>query len=133
MIHRLGSLAESEPKWSRITESDRTGFCGLTCSACLSADRDPGRFTPDGHCVYNFKTKHFEAVDSDVVCFMPRPEDLNGAHSPILTDVSQLYATYPPNTLFRLVGIKAPGERMRVHVHACVYVCMHAYRHRGGR
>ena len=49
-----------------------------------------------------------EAVPSDVVCFIPRDDDRVGAHAPVM--FGENYGAFPPNTLFRFAGEKAPGE-----------------------
>jgi hypothetical protein len=104
----LAGLSTSEPKWDSLTDADRTGFRGLTSSAVTSADNDPVRFTVDGHCAYHYAEKAMKAVDSDVVCFMPREADTKSAHAPIL--IHPMYGAFPPNTLYRLIDIKEKGE-----------------------
>ena len=73
--------------WASIETADRTGFRGLCSSGITVADCDAAnfsvggyqrRFTQDGQVSYVVE-------DSDVVGFLSRPEDSDGAHSAILT------------------------------------------------
>ena len=57
---------------------------------------------PDGK-----KKRVYEVQDSDIVCFEPAYDDIEGCRSPILTKDNQ--GVFPPNTLFRLKEIKDPG------------------------
>ena len=100
-------LASNDEQWLSLHMADRTGFRGITSSSLVTVDCDPGRFTVDGHCAYNHAKRGLEAQDSDVVCFMPREDDETGSHSPVL--ISEGYAAFPPNTLYRLVEQKGPG------------------------
>ena len=57
---------------------------------------------PDGT-----KVRVYDYQDSDIVCFEPAHDDIEGCRSPILTKDNQ--GVFPPNTLFRLKEIKDPG------------------------
>ena len=112
-VHGLFSLAERDPAWESLEIPDGTGFRGLTSSALVHASWDSRNFTEDGFLVSttdpNDPTKAvLEPQDSDIVCFVSGPDDDHGAHSAIVTSDSS--GDFPPNTLFRLKRVCAPGE-----------------------
>ena len=100
-------LSLSEPGWLDLLTPDETGFRGHTCNALVTADCEPARMGPEGHKAFNVTTKALEAVDSDVVCIEPRPDDGLGAHAPVM--FSEKFGAFPPNTLFRLQRVEGAG------------------------
>ena len=105
-LHGDMSLALADPAWAGLEQADRTGFCGLTSAAPVLAFDDPGCFTPEGFAI-EINTK-YKPVDSDVVCFESAPPDDHGAHEAVW--VAKHKAAFPPNTLFRLVGVEPSFE-----------------------
>lgn len=97
------SLVMDDKGWREIETPDATGFRGLTCSSALLVDRGPECFNEAGFCAF----KGGNTADSDVVMFESTPDDEFGIHAPVLT--GETYATFPPNTLFRLKRIVAAG------------------------
>lgn len=104
------SLSDVEPEWATVDKPDLTGFAGLCSSGITVADCDPTNFSVGGYCRrYAGKTGvTYICEDSDVVGFMSRPEDSNGAHTAVMTYNDQTGA-FPPNTLFRLKEVRMPG------------------------
>ena len=104
-----GSLALNEPDWECILEPDATGFRGHTCSALVTADCDPSRIDEHGHKAFNPDpaVMRLEAVEADIVCFEPQPDDEHGAHSAVM--FADEYGAFPPHTLFRLREICEAG------------------------
>ena len=105
------SLTEAEPAWRWLEEPDATGFRGLTSHAMTRVMRRPVCFAEGGF-VYRVThgINHFEDIDTacDVVCFESASDDELGAHSAIMLD-SEEVGVFPPNTLFSLKRIEAPG------------------------
>jgi hypothetical protein len=104
---QANSLVMDEPAWAGIETPDATGFCGLTCSSALLVDSSPECFAEGGFCPTPEEEKQKPAADADVVMFESSPDDALGVHSPVLTGGH--YATFPPNTLFRLKRVEAAG------------------------
>ena len=104
-----GSLALNEPGWECILEPDATGFRGHTCSALVTADCDHSRIDEHGHKAFNPDpaVMRLEAVEADIVCFEPQPDDEHGAHSAVM--FADEYGAFPPHTLFRLREIREAG------------------------
>lgn len=102
---RAHSLVADDPAWARIETPDATGFRGLTCSATLLVDSGPESFAEGGFC--HPQMTGTATADAPVVLFESAPDDALGAHSPVLT--GEHYAIFPPNTLFRLKRVEAPG------------------------
>ena len=105
------SLCAVDEAWDTLETADHTGFRGLCSSGITVADCDPANFCEGG-----YKRRHQQDAtiqyfleDSDVVCFVSRPEDEIGAHSAVLTYTDQT-GVFPPNTLFRLQEVKKPGS-----------------------
>ena len=106
----IGSLVAVDEQWATIETPDHTGFCGLCSSGITVGDCDPANFGEGGYLQAFRKDKSttYTLQDSDVVGFVSRVEDESGIHSAILTYNDQTGA-FPPNTLFRLQEVKAPG------------------------
>ena len=78
--HRIGtaSLTSQEPAWERLEVPDRTGFCGLTCSAPVLLSCNPKSFNSSG-----FRRKEtyatgrftFLNIESDVIAVDSSPDD----------------------------------------------------------
>ena len=106
-VDGLSGLALNEPKWRDLETPDRTGFRGHTSSSLVSADCDPGRFSAAGHCAFDSAAGMLVPQDSDVVGFLPKADNNDGAHSAV--SQGAMYGCFPPNTLFRLREVKAAG------------------------
>ena len=111
--HRYGkqSLFEDDPAWAHIEEPDATGYCGLTCTALVMAERTVQSFTDKGFRARTMEAGkvRFEVMDSDIVCFESAPDDALGAHSAVLTTTPR-NGVFPPNCQFKLKEVKGPGE-----------------------
>ena len=108
------SLVDGDPAWAKIEKPDRTGFCGLTSDSLVLGTCRPEAFMEGGFGAGvnkdlpgGKKVRVYEEQDSDIVCFEPAYDDIEGCRSPILTKDNQ--GVFPPNTLFRLKEIKQPG------------------------
>jgi len=111
--HRSGKfgLEVLDPNWRGIEESDENGFRGLTCCAIVKGTCEAANFPDDrGYAMRVQYTKQEEYVshECDVIAFESLPSDDTGMHSAVLCENDERGA-FPPNTLFRLKKIHAPG------------------------
>lgn len=119
----LGSLVESDPAWARLETPDNYGFCGLTSAALVRPTFDERYFdergflaqttkggwrAADAPSMAEMKSYENEYVPSDIVGFVNEATDEHGIHAAL--EVGKTSAAFPPNTLFRLKKILAPGE-----------------------
>lgn len=106
-LHGRGGLVESDPHWERLETPDRYGFRGLTSSALVRPVYEARYFDERGFLVQAGKHVN-EFVPSDVVGFVNAATDEHGFHAGLT--VSRSSIAFPPNSLFRLKKIVAPGD-----------------------
>ena len=105
------SLVSGDPGWADLLVADRTGFRGLSSSVAIAeAHCDPRCFNEAGYCkrLTGEEGVSFMPVGGDVVAFESRPKDELGLHAAVM--LTETRGTFPPNTLFRLKEVVAPGE-----------------------
>ena len=105
------SLTEDDPSWAELLVPDVNGFCGLTSSAMLRLTREAKFFTPDGFAQRFMRggAEVFEPMHSEVIGFESKAGDLTGVHAATLVDAAGKVGSFPPNCLFRVKEVKAPG------------------------
>ena len=104
------SLAEDDERWLTIETPDLAGFRGFTSPALTRATCDPRCFHADGFAQYMHTSKENEPQDSDVVCFESiATMDGDDMHAAIMTEKTQEFGVFPPNTLFRLKSVEEDG------------------------
>jgi hypothetical protein len=108
-LRGIFSLAEADPEWTLIETPDRTGFRGLTSPVLTKVNCTATNFCHEGFLQWNFATGRNELQDSDIVCFESAGPSQQGLHSAIMLDTTRLNGGFPPNTLFRLKSVRAPG------------------------
>lgn len=107
-----GGLSLTEPAWEQITQPDRTGFCGLTCSSVLFTIADPAAFSEKGLSTIAVAEAGVEYTpcDGDVVRFDSAPPDEDGGQHEPLMRWAEHVGYFPPNTLYHLKVVIPPGE-----------------------
>jgi hypothetical protein len=85
-LHRRGKdgLCDHDPAWGNLEVPDRTGFCGLTCSALIEATCEPQNFTEEGFAIRLISKSmgiYFEPREGDIVRIDSLPDDERGCHS----------------------------------------------------
>ena len=108
-LRGIFSLAEADPEWTLIETFDRTGFRGLTSPVLTKVNCTATNICHEGFLQWNHATGRNELQDSDIVCFESAGPSQQGLHSAIMLDVARLNGAFPPNTLFRLKSVRAPG------------------------
>jgi hypothetical protein len=108
-LYGEGSLSEADEKWADIEKTDANGFKGLTANVFCRPIWKEKHFCNEGYCTRNENgTQSF--VDSPIVRFLSEDDDEHGMHSGL--HVSKNSTAFPPNTLFCLKNVYAPGEWM---------------------
>lgn len=107
-----GGLLDEECLWAQLETRDSTNFRGLTSRALVRAYNGAQYFSVDGfsYAVYD-KDDQLQYVpqDSDVVRFESAADNEHGAHTAIMINDETGEGVFPPNTLFRLKEVYAPG------------------------